>query len=144
MKITNFSIFLIVLLIIVIFLSVSMSCSTFKPFSPEMMYNGKYPYNEGFRSNTAYSTYPENQTVDALGDKFLIPQNNENSCMKVNGFNGLVCSPDTVQNPDDIYSTAKGSLDCKSYGYTNSQGFLCMDDYQVKLLTTRGGNATGN
>jgi hypothetical protein len=32
---------------------------------------------------------------------------------------------------------------CKNYGYTNSKGFICMSDSDIKLLTTRGGNAAG-
>ena len=144
MKISSSSVLLIFALFIVILSSISMSCSSFKPFSQEMMYHGNFPYsNEGFR-NTGYSTYPENQSVDVLGDKLINPSLNNNNCEKVNGFNGLICSPNSPQNPNDIYSEAKGSLDCKSYGYTNSKGFLCMDDTQIKLLTSRGGNATGN
>ena len=32
---------------------------------------------------------------------------------------------------------------CKNYGYTNSKGFICMSASDIKLLTTRGGNAGG-
>ena len=32
---------------------------------------------------------------------------------------------------------------CKNYGYTNSKGFICMSESDIKLLTTRGGNAVG-
>lgn len=142
MKIPYLSVLLIILLIFVIVASISMASTSFKPFSPEMMYSGKYPYsNEGF-SNTSYSTYPENQSVDILGDNLIKPS--QNNCEKVNGFNGLICSPNSHHNPNDIYSEAKGSLNCKSYGYSNSKGNLCMDDLQIKLLTSRGGNATGN
>jgi len=35
------------------------------------------------------------------------------------------------------------STTCKNYGYTNSKGFICMSDSDIKLLTTRGGNAAG-
>lgn len=35
------------------------------------------------------------------------------------------------------------SITCKNYGYTNSKGFICMSDSDIKLLTTRGGNAAG-
>jgi hypothetical protein len=86
------------------------------------MYSGMYPYsNEGFSDK---------------GNK------KEPSCTNVVGFKGLLCSPDNNYiNPKDIYSEAKGSLGCKSYGYSNSKGFLCMDPEQVRLLTSRGGNA---
>ena len=37
----------------------------------------------------------------------------------------------------------EGSASCKAYGYTNSKGNVCLSDSDIKLLTTRGGNATG-
>jgi hypothetical protein len=45
----------------------------------------------------------------------------------------------------DIYGPpTKGSLDCgaKSAGLSNSKGPLCLSDKQLKLLSTRGGNAS--
>jgi hypothetical protein len=141
MKISYLSVLFIVVLIFLIFGSTSMSCTTYRPFSKEMMYAGDYPQSiEGFKTSE-YSTYPEHQSVDILGDNLI--HHSRNHCEKVNGFNGLVCSPDSYQNPNDIFSEAKGSDDCKASGYTNSRGNLCMDDLQLKLLTSRGGNATG-
>jgi hypothetical protein len=43
----------------------------------------------------------------------------------------------------DIYSQAKGSMSCESGPYSNSMGYLCMDDKQNKQLQSRGGNQTG-
>jgi hypothetical protein len=130
MKISVFSILFILLCLFVIISSITMSCSSYKPYSPEMMYSaGTLPYanaNEGFRNND-YSTYDNSKT---------------NSCDNVNGFNGLLCGPDdSSQNPNEIFSKVKGDLNCKSYGYTNSRGNLCFDENQIKLLSTRGGNA---
>ena len=45
----------------------------------------------------------------------------------------------------DVYGPpTKGSLDCgaKSAGLSNSKGPLCLSDEQLKLLSTRGGNAS--
>jgi len=45
----------------------------------------------------------------------------------------------------DIYGPpTKGSQDCgaRSAGLTNSKGPLCLSDEQLKMLETRGGNAT--
>lgn len=129
MKISIFSILLIFLCIVVIFSSITMSCTSYKPNSPEMMYSGNFPYtNEGFRSND-YSTVDNSKSVG-------------NSCNNVNGFNGLLCAPeDSKQNPNEIFSKVKGDTVCKSYGYTNSRGNLCLNEEQIKLLSTRGGNA---
>lgn len=61
------------------------------------------------------------------------------------GFMGLLSfsSPVDSEKPLDIYSQAKGSLNCPSYGYYNSKGPLCLDNNQMRLLQTRGGNASG-
>ena len=40
----------------------------------------------------------------------------------------------------DIYSQAKGGLDCEPNPYSNSKGYLCLDAKQSTLLKTRGGN----
>jgi hypothetical protein len=62
---------------------------------------------------------------------------------KVAGFKGLYGSPYEGQKPIGFMYNNKGSTTCKNYGYTNSQGFVCMSENDIKLLTTRGGNAFG-
>ena len=62
---------------------------------------------------------------------------------KVAGFKGLYGSPYEGQKPIGFMYNNKGSTTCKNYGYTNSQGFVCMSENDIKLLTTRGGNAVG-
>jgi hypothetical protein len=47
------------------------------------------------------------------------------------------------QKPIGFMYNNKGSPTCKNYGYTNSQGFICMSEGDIQLLTTRGGNASG-
>jgi hypothetical protein len=47
------------------------------------------------------------------------------------------------QKPIGFMYNNQGSPTCKNYGYTNSQGFICMSEGDIQLLTTRGGNATG-
>ena len=58
------------------------------------------------------------------------------------GFDGLFCS--AKDGPDAVYKigSAKGSRECvgKSSGLTNSMGGLCLDENQINLLSTRGGN----
>jgi len=48
------------------------------------------------------------------------------------------------EKPVGFMYNNKGSATCKNYGYTNSQGFVCMNENDIKLLTTRGGNASGS
>lgn len=47
------------------------------------------------------------------------------------------------QKPIGFMYNNQGSPTCKNYGYTNSQGFICMSEGDIQLLTTRGGNASG-
>jgi hypothetical protein len=47
------------------------------------------------------------------------------------------------QKPIGFMYNNQGSTTCKNYGYTNSQGFICMSEGDIQLLTTRGGNASG-
>lgn len=42
----------------------------------------------------------------------------------------------------DIYSDSPGNVFCKGYGLYNSMGDLCLNEFQKKMLSTRGGNMT--
>jgi hypothetical protein len=88
-----------------------------------MYHNNEYKY-EGF----------SNISETNIGNK---------SCEKVKGFDGLICSADSKYTPIDTISNSKGCNNCKYNGYTNSKGNICLDATQIKLLTTRGGNASG-
>ena len=54
--------------------------------------------------------------------------------------------PQDLNSKLDTFLDAKGDLteQCmlNSNGMSNSQGYLCLDQQQIKLLTTRGGNQT--
>ena len=67
---------------------------------------------------------------------------------EVEGFQGM--SDETIyasvndNAPIDSFSKLEGSLSSEGCaGLTNSQGPLVCNDEQKKLLSTRGGNATG-
>ena len=136
MKIHFPTLFIIGLFILLAYISLLLSCPLVQPYSPEMMYRGMYPY-EGFRNNESSTSYPDYKLMD---DGKV---DDSSPLKKVIGFNGLLSSPDYVAEPNDFLSKVEGSPDCRShsYGYTNSRGFICMNPEQVKLLTTRGGNA---
>jgi hypothetical protein len=55
-------------------------------------------------------------------------------------------SPYGSDSPIDVFSGTKGNISCdgNSSGLTNSMGGLCLNDNLKKLLSTRGGNATGS
>ncbi len=67
----------------------------------------------------------------------------ESSPIKVSGFSGLQSGAYGDEKAIGfMYNNDSGSA-CKSYGYTNSKGNICLSESDVKLLTTRGGNAIG-
>ena len=109
--------FFIILLIIVVIVSSMMSTYSVRPAS-ELVYNGMFPYSEGF---------------SIIEEPVVAP-------VQIKGFDGLMSSPGAVQELNDIFIGTKSNSTCQSYGYTNSTGNLCLDKNQIKLLTTRGGN----
>lgn len=62
--------------------------------------------------------------------------------VKTEGFEGLQSSPYTDEKPIDLFSQLKASNSCTPSPYSNSQGYLCLDDQTKQLLLTRGGNQT--
>lgn len=56
-----------------------------------------------------------------------------------------VTSYNYSDNKLDVFSGTQGRLDCASISsnLTNSQGPLCLNNAQIGLLKTRGGNASG-
>ena len=104
----------------------------------------KQQAHEGFTSSSKplqYSTKKENGALDSY-QSFMI-NNAGTDCKKVYGFDGLFCKPYVADNKIDPFEGTPGSLTCSGSGLTNSKGSLCLDQNQVGLLSTRGGNATG-
>ena len=147
----SFLTFLILFFIIIfIFSFAAVGSCKYSPYSKDIMATNRYNRESfGNFKNTplGYTSTSTSQDMDDLQNKELSASNmgaNVNGCRKIMGFNGLFCDSNREpSNPVDIYSTAKGSLDCQSFGYMNSRGYLCMDENQKKLLTSRGGNAIG-
>ena len=141
-----FTFILIIFAIILLMSFTVVGSATFVPYSKSTLFSNMYPY-EGFSSfkdvPTEYSTFPEYKNVDFQRNKD-IATTGDSPCRKVVGFNGLFCSAENEPaNPLDTFSKASGSMTCPSYGYMNSRGFLCLDAEQKRLLSTRGGNASG-
>lgn len=109
------------------------------PYSHSL--NG-YNY-EGFRGvSSPYSTYVDNVNIDNPVDKYSIQQNP--ALRKLRGFDGLYPSPNFDDSKIDPFLQLPGSLKCDVGSMSNSKGYLCLGPNEIKLLTTRGGNATGN
>lgn len=112
--------FFFILLIVVIILSSMASTCVVKP-ATELLYNGMYPYTENFSDSVALETP-----------------------LHLHGFDGLMSSPGATHNLNDLFIGTKSDAKCESYGYMNSTGNLCLNDHQIKLIKTRGGNGVCN
>lgn len=139
---------IIVVLFFLIISTLMMNSQNYVPANEMDVFTKNYAYLESFNNfkeankNNQYTAYTDNSTIDSMNQHEITPSTNQ--CYKVGGIGGLVCSPNsTALNPRDIYSEAKGSPECKSYGLMNSKGYLCLNEEQQKLYMTRGGNASG-
>ena len=67
---------------------------------------------------------------------------NYGSPKKVTGFDGVQGDSQVEDNGMmGFLGPNAASVDCKSMGYTKSTGNVCFSPSDIKLLTTRGGNA---
>lgn len=90
---------------------------------------------EGFSDSTARDA---KKKTSAEGFEPMVPP------LKVAaGFSSLLTGNYGDEKAIGFMYNNEGSTTCKSYGYTNSKGNICMSDSDLKLLSTRGGNATG-
>ena len=98
---------------------------------------------EGFASlmSADYnSAYTKVSTQGIVVDAF--PATNSGVPKVVAGFGGVQGDPINEDSGLMSYLAMNpGSNDCKDYGYTKSTGKVCFNPSDVRLLTTRGGNA---
>jgi len=111
------------------------SSPTYTPYSPIR----NYATFEGYEN----INYSDKDTKEAN----VISNTESSPCVQLSGWkgSGAFCSPDGDSAKIDIFSQAHGDITCsnKSSGYHNSKGGLCLDEQMMKLLQTRGENATG-
>lgn len=67
----------------------------------------------------------------------------ESPAMKVVGFKGVQSGAYGAEKIIGFMYNNESNTTCKSYGYTNSKGNICMSPEDIKMLMTRGGNALG-
>lgn len=110
----------------------------------------EYPY-EGFASlQDAYETrglinegfQEERRDRHMLAPADVSVKKGPETKVKVEGFEGLQSGPINEQIIGFMYNN-EANTTCKGYGYTTSKGNVCLSDADIKLLTTRGMNATG-
>lgn len=135
------------LLVILIGLAIVVVLTTCVGSSKVMPYNVNPKYasangEEGFRP-IHYAGYPDGKTMDVKDSNLIDSTASESTSQRIKNMTGLF-GPQGACDKIEIYSDAKGGLseDCmlKSSGLSNSQGYLCLNDRQIELLKTRGGN----
>jgi hypothetical protein len=144
-------------LFVVILLSLSMTTSGISGFYASTRGLVEYPY-EGFSDyQSAYEVRAEvdEDVVEGYrrARKYAVPAASTtrptastssvaSSAKKVEGFEGLQSGPIDEQIIGFMYNN-EANTTCKGYGYTMSGGNVCMSASDIKLLTTRGMNASG-
>jgi hypothetical protein len=137
-KISTGLLVILIGLAIVVLLTTCVGCTKVIPYNSDP----KYTSAEGF-SPIHYASYPDGKSVD-VKDRHLIDSNaSQPTAQRISNMKGLF-GPQGACDKIEIYSDAKGGLseECmrKSSGLSNSQGYLCLNDRQIELLKTRGGN----
>lgn len=99
--------------------------------------------DEGFQEGAGKRRRRQRKPA-AAANKIVTPASTKKQGFKtkVEGFEGLQSGPVDEQIIGFMYNN-EASTTCKGYGYTTSKGNICMSDADIKLLTTRGMNATG-
>jgi hypothetical protein len=131
---TNLVIAAVVFVFVVLF-SVGFSCTKVSPYYKDNLFPKYFKYE-------AFEPMKDEKKSFASwvsGNAEVKPA----EPVKVEGFQGLQSAPFEVQGVIDVFSQAQGSPSCTPVPYSNSMGFLCLDEKQKALLTTRGGNASG-
>ena len=149
MKFNFFNFFVIFLFIFIILSATSLSCTKFQPHSAESIFQ-KHGEFEGFHDKSqtiGYSKKDDHTPLDNH-DMHLMESNVTgaekvvNYCKNVFGFHGLYCDPSKDEDVIDVIGKTKGTPDCvsRSRGLSKSTGGLCLNENQINLLKTRGGN----
>ena len=111
----------------------------------------EYPY-EGFEQiQERFVARDENEKNQyAKADAFSLYEKKteafepmDSPAIKVAGFNGLQSGAYGDEKIIGFMYNNDSNTTCKPFGYTNSKGNICLSDGDIKLLTSRGGNALG-
>lgn len=110
---------------------------------------GPVPYNK----NTLFPKYYKyeglsNQDGEEIMDEEAkvedgVEKKKKEESFKAEGFEGIQSSPYGQEKPIDIFSGLPSGNSCAPSPYSNSKGYLCLDENAKNQLLTRGGNQTG-
>lgn len=131
-------------LAVVIILSTCLSCKTVVAYNAHPNYTRLD--KEGF-SPLNYGTYPDGDAIDIKDRNLINSTASQPTAQRIKNMKGLF-GPQDLNPKLDSFLDSKGDLteECmmNSNGMSNSRGYLCLDQNQINLLKTRGGNQTGN
>jgi len=125
MKFNRQLLFLIAILVVIVLLVAFSNTAFFKPYDSSTVFSHYYPY-EGM------------ETISSTAQNISSKQEKE-------GFKSILGSPIDSEQTLDIFSQIPGSLQCDKTASNlhNSKGGLCLTKQAKDLLSTRGGNLTG-
>ena len=132
-------------LFLVILIAMFMGDNGVVGYSSSSRLLSEYPY-EGFESiqNAFERRYGEAFTNEEEEEENKEGfEASESPPLKVTGFSGLMSRAYTDEKIIGFMYNNESGANCKPYGYTNSKGNICLSDSDIRLLTTRGGNASG-
>ncbi len=165
MKLKSIHIILIVILVVGIFMLTS--SDSVVPYSRDTLFSNMYKYEgmnglentdghklfEDFVKNTTTTNPPSplsqadyNKAIASSKAKSATGLDGSNEePKKVEGF-ALQPAPFGDSQVLDRFGSSSSGSQCfgKSSGYSNSLGPLCLSQEDARLLSTRGGNLTGN
>jgi hypothetical protein len=135
---------IIFLLFAVLMMSLYLGSQNYNGFAPTKSTLSEYPY-EGFASyQESFESRDDKETIKPEPSKSAVTKTTEGfETMPEEKVSTLSGSTYGVDKPVAFLYNNDANTTCKNYGYTNSKGFICMSESDIKLLTTRGGNAVG-
>jgi hypothetical protein len=129
----NTKLIVFVVFVFVLLMSLGCGCSKVSPYHKDNVFQRYFKY-EGF-APLSPADFDSSSTLKA--------NNVTTPVVKVEGFEGLHSAPFGADKTIDTFSQVPGSATCAPSPYSNSLGYLCLDEKQKQLLNTRGGNSTG-
>ena len=130
----------IVGLLLVIFIGAMLANSGVVGYSSVKTLN-EYPY-EGFAQMQESYEAREKKYAEALSPMEAF-EAMDSPAIKVAGFNGIQSGAYGDEKIIGFMYNNEANTSCKPFGYTNSKGNICMSPEDIKMLTSRGGNALG-
>ena len=103
----------------------------------------KKKYAEAFAASNSSTMDSPASNSSTMNSSTMNSSTMDSPAIKVSGFSGLQVGAYGDEKIIGFMYNNESNTSCKPYGYTNSKGNICMSEGDIKMLTTRGGNALG-